>query len=214
MLIPIKIQCACGQRYAFEVESDSISMSTSVACPACGADGTAAANAAVSQSLPAQRAADDKPRLRLTTAASVTNRATAVPGATSRVGAPLAPKTDYAQVLHEARAKVLWGDSQQDVIKFLMIQGVGLDEVSGLVREMFRERKATIRGNGVRKIIFGFGLVSVPIVAYFFFASMGLIPLKLFAIAIVVGLYGAWLIFQAAFMLVAPESEAGDVSDQ
>lgn len=53
-MIPVKIQCGCGQRYAFDVEPVNGRMSSSVACPACGADGTAAANEVIAQSLAAQ----------------------------------------------------------------------------------------------------------------------------------------------------------------
>jgi hypothetical protein len=50
-MIPIKIQCDCGQKYAFDVEPVNGQMATSVACPACGADGTAAANAIIAQTV-------------------------------------------------------------------------------------------------------------------------------------------------------------------
>jgi hypothetical protein len=46
-MIPIKIQCGCGQKYAFYVEPIGGSMAYAVACPVCGADGTAAANVAI-----------------------------------------------------------------------------------------------------------------------------------------------------------------------
>ena len=48
-MIPIKIQCGCGQKYAFEVEPANRGMSCTVHCPACGADGTPAANLAISR---------------------------------------------------------------------------------------------------------------------------------------------------------------------
>jgi hypothetical protein len=43
-MIPVKIQCGCGQRYAFDVEPFCGRMPFTVACPVCGADGTGAAN--------------------------------------------------------------------------------------------------------------------------------------------------------------------------
>ena len=52
-MIPIKIQCSCGQRYSFEVEPVNGAMPSPVACPVCGADGTAVANGAIAQSLAA-----------------------------------------------------------------------------------------------------------------------------------------------------------------
>ena len=52
-MIEIKIQCGCGQRYSFEVEPVGGAMPSPVACPVCGADGTVAANEAISQALSA-----------------------------------------------------------------------------------------------------------------------------------------------------------------
>src|SRR5438270_9653729 len=53
----IKLQCDCGQRFAFEVEPINDRMPAPVECPACGADSTAAANAAIAQSAESQSAA-------------------------------------------------------------------------------------------------------------------------------------------------------------
>ena len=54
IMISLKIQCGCGQRYAFDVEPvGAAGMPSAVTCPACGADGTAAANAAITQIMPA-----------------------------------------------------------------------------------------------------------------------------------------------------------------
>jgi len=41
----VKVECNCGQRFAFEVEPIHGRMPAPVACPSCGADGTAAADA-------------------------------------------------------------------------------------------------------------------------------------------------------------------------
>ncbi len=53
-MIPIKIQCGCGQKYAFDVEPVNGRMGTAVACPVCGTDGTAVANEIISQTLASQ----------------------------------------------------------------------------------------------------------------------------------------------------------------
>lgn len=50
-MMPIKISCVCGQHYSFDVEPVGGCMPSPVACPACGADGTAAANEIIAQSL-------------------------------------------------------------------------------------------------------------------------------------------------------------------
>jgi len=56
MTIPIKIQCGCGQRYGFDFELIAGRLPSGVACPVCGADGTAAAREAVVPSLATQPA--------------------------------------------------------------------------------------------------------------------------------------------------------------
>ncbi len=53
-MIPVKIECGCGQRYAFDVEPVNGRMPASVVCPVCGADGTAAANESIAQALAAR----------------------------------------------------------------------------------------------------------------------------------------------------------------
>lgn len=52
-MMPIKIQCACGQKYSFEVEPVGGRMPAPIACPVCGVDGTAAANDIIAQNLSA-----------------------------------------------------------------------------------------------------------------------------------------------------------------
>lgn len=57
ILIPVKIQCSCGQRYAFDVEPVCGRMIASVACPVCGTDGTPAANEVIAYALAAEMTA-------------------------------------------------------------------------------------------------------------------------------------------------------------
>jgi hypothetical protein len=50
----MKIVCDCGQKYAFDVEPVNGRMPATVNCPACGGDGTHAANDILSQIFPDQ----------------------------------------------------------------------------------------------------------------------------------------------------------------
>lgn len=50
-MVPIKIECECGQHYAFDVEPANGRMPCAVSCPTCGADGTPAADESISQQL-------------------------------------------------------------------------------------------------------------------------------------------------------------------
>jgi len=47
----VKVQCGCGQKYAFDVEPVGGVMPWTVTCPVCGADGTAAANTIIARTL-------------------------------------------------------------------------------------------------------------------------------------------------------------------
>ncbi len=50
-LVPIKIICHCGQKYAFDVQPENGRMPVAVSCPVCGRDGTIAANESIRKML-------------------------------------------------------------------------------------------------------------------------------------------------------------------
>ena len=50
-MIPIKILCECGQKYAFDAEPIGGRISQAVQCPVCGIDGTTATNQLIAQHL-------------------------------------------------------------------------------------------------------------------------------------------------------------------
>lgn len=85
-MIPVKIQCGCGQRYAFDAEPVNGRMATAVACPVCGVDGTSVANEIIAQTLATQPEAAPNPVVRLRTAP-----ASATPVARSSTAAPRLP---------------------------------------------------------------------------------------------------------------------------
>ena len=100
-MITVKIQCGCGQRYAFDVEPVNGRMSSSVACPACGTDGTAAANEVIAQSFAAQ--SDVAPN------AGVRLRAV-VPTPTAHAATPVSPVIPRAPIhpVIEQKSKLAW----------------------------------------------------------------------------------------------------------
>jgi hypothetical protein len=221
MMIPIKIQCGCGQRYAFDVAPVDGRMPAPVACPVCGMDGTAAANQFIAQNLalPVTVAAAPAGVVRLSglpAAPSVRVAAPAAPAvAAAPRTAPLLPgQVNRAQAETEARAKIFWGDSTNEVIKFLMRQGVSVAESKELVAAMFQERAKTIRSNGVKKVGVGLSMVCVPVIFFLVCQRVGFLPLKLFALTIMLGLWGAYMALKGTIMFFAPKSEPGDVSLQ
>ncbi|HTV42346.1 MAG TPA: hypothetical protein VMF08_17380 [Candidatus Sulfotelmatobacter sp.] len=236
-------------------------MPSSVACPACEADGTAAANEIIARQLgpvPIIRLIEEPPSVPVATATVQGQTPLSLPPIGSAVAEPIAatpsppaietpaptpaaspmrlavavprqatetapaarrpdPRlglVDRAQAEHEARAKAMWGDSKEQVISYLMIQSYTLPEATELATKLFKERTAAVRSNGIRKIIIGIGMICVPIIALVIFLSIGVIPLKLFAVTIMIGLYGIWLVLNGILMAVAPKSERGDVADQ
>jgi len=217
-MIPVKIQCGCGQRYAFDVEPVDGRLPSAVACPVCGADGTAAGNAAIAQSVPAQptTAASRGTPLRVAVAAHSDHPVlpTASEQPVPRRSPRLPGQVERPQAEHEARAKISWGDPPEEVTKYLMIQGFSAQEASTLVREMFQERAATIRTNGIKKILMGIAMMCVPIIAFVIFMSIGVIYTKILAVTIMVGCWGLWTLIKGSFMAVAPKSESGDVAEQ
>ena len=50
-MLPVKIQCGCGQKYAFDIEPVCGRMPGRVVCPVCGLDGTRVANEIIAYQL-------------------------------------------------------------------------------------------------------------------------------------------------------------------
>ena len=111
------------------------------------------------------------------------------------------------------RAKISWGDSQEDVVKYLMLQGYSVPEAQELAQVLFKERLAALRVKGIRKIVIGSGMMCVPVIAILLCMHIRYYPVKLLGLVVMVGLYGAWEALNGAFMVVAPKMESGDVAE-
>jgi len=217
-MISIKIRCDCGQRYTFEVEPVGGRMPKTVVCPACGADGTVAANAAIAQSLAAKSSVAASAKAALPAAVQTRPISSPTPAASVRSSARSGPtllpgQPSRAQALHEARAKMLWGDSYDEVLKFLRMQGYNHADASAAVTEMFQERVATIRANGIQKIVIGSILVCIPVILFLILLGTGFLFMRLLAVPIMFGIWGVWMVVKGTLMLLAPKSEAGDASE-
>lgn len=219
-MVTVKIECGCGQHYAFDVEPVNGRIGAAVACPICGADGTNVANQIIASKLPP--AFSPPPSLAPTIAPPGSGahlrlddmeHQPLAPPAGVKVNARALGLVDRETAETEARAKISWGDSQDDVIRYLMLQGFSAPEAQELVQEMYKERLAVLRGKGVGKIVKGSGLICVPVIAWAFFAHIGVIPVKLMALAVMVGLWGCWLVLTGSLMLIAPKMESGDLAE-
>lgn len=58
-MMPVKIQCGCGQRYVFDIEPVCGRMPGRVACPVCGQDGTRVANEIITFTLASEMSRHD-----------------------------------------------------------------------------------------------------------------------------------------------------------
>jgi hypothetical protein len=121
---------------------------------------------------------------------------------------------DRAQAEQEARAKVSWGDSQEQVLSHLMIQGFSLEEASGIVNELFEERAAEVRKKGYTNLAIGLFLIALPFGMWFYTLHLQMPPGRLFVLTCLIGLGGVVVLFRGIFMVVAPKSQRGDVAEQ
>jgi hypothetical protein len=218
-MVNVKIECECGQHYAFDVEPVNGQMDSTVACPGCGADGTSTANVIIARKPPPTLFPSPAA---VTTAAPMTGVRLKVTDsehelphvpAGVKMDARSLGLVDRATAETEARAKISWGDSQEDVVKYLMLQGFSVPEAKELAQALFKERLAALRVKGIRKIAIGTSMMCVPVIAFLFFAHFRYFPIKLLAVAGMVGLYGAWEALNGTFILVAPKMESGDVAE-
>jgi hypothetical protein len=182
-------------------------------------DGTAAANAAIAQSLASQpemppvrpgplRVAVPKGSEQTTTFAPLAR------SVAQRSALPLPGQVDRVQARHEAHAKISWGDTPQSVIGYLRTQGFSREDASELVEELFQERSALMRRSGIMKIFLGVGLIFLPFVTWFIFMLIGYIFPWIFAATIILACFGLYTLIKGICMTAAPKSQSGDVFDQ
>ena len=113
----------------------------------------------------------------------------------------------------EARAKVTWGESSEAVLAYLQSQGLGDKDALLLLQELLDERTAQLRAEGLRKLVAGVGLLTIPCVAYFAFFQIGKIPIKAFSVTVLIGLWGAWKAIDGFWTTVSARKMRGEISN-
>lgn len=106
----------------------------------------------------------------------------------------------------DARAEIVWGRDPQEVLTMLQRKGVGEHEAIAFVEELMAERAESIRGEGIRKSIFGALFTLAPIAYYFFTVWIGDMSIKLFAALIVLGAYGIGKLTNGLKMVFRPRT--------
>jgi hypothetical protein len=123
-------------------------------------------------------------------------------------------KLDPVQAEREARAKIIWGDQPAEVISYLMCNGIPAAQAAAMVETMLKERAAEVRAKGIRSVALGAALATVPFIGYAILMGVfGVLPLKLFAGFVAVGVWGGWKLMNGAFLLLAPRLESGNVGE-
>ena len=202
-MVPVKIECECGQNYAFDVEPVNGKMPAAVSCPSCGADGTLAANDFISQQLaPAPIAGPESVHAPVRLARTQ-----------AQATAPVAADDpERAKLVREAKAKMMiGGESMEQVAAFLKVKGFKPAEAMEVAYGFNKERVSLVRSNGVKKMIVGLVLMTLPVVVYFIFKSIGRFYIKSSIMAYIVGIAGAYMFVSGIIMVVAPKSEKGTV---
>ena len=115
------------------------------------------------------------------------------------------------QAALEAKAKVLWGEAQDSVVKYLMMQSYSYQEASDLVAEYYKARLADLRKKGIGKIIQGVALMAIPTV----WLLLGLVWISVILTGIICmgGVLGFYLLITGIIMMAAPKMESGDVAE-
>src|SRR5262245_14153166 len=90
----------------------------------------------------------------------------------------------------EARAKIFWGDSPESVLEYVQSQGFTKEEAETTINAIVEERVQSLRSLGRRNILIGLPLVLVPVASYLVFMQLGVFSIKIFAVTVVVGLFG------------------------
>ena len=232
-MVPVKIDCVCGWHFAFDAEPVNERMAMPVICPGCGADVTVMANAGIARYLAANRNPDElviihpaKHELHLETPVNAPAMSPVLeessqaenPERALGYSARQLGLVGREQALVEARAKVSWGDEELQVIQYLMMQGYSAGEAQELVAQMFKERRAATRVNGIRKLVIGISLMSVTAVMWGFFTHMDMLSARLTAramgAAVLIGLVGVWFFANGLVLLLAPKMDHQDLAEQ
>ena len=117
------------------------------------------------------------------------------------------------QLIRECRAKIIWGEPRNSVFEYMQANGLGDKDASAYLDALFRERATDIRKTGVKKILIG-GFWIAVLIAYLAIAALiGVIELKLLAMAILSAAVGLWKIIEGIGFILKPSSESGDLSN-
>jgi hypothetical protein len=117
-------------------------------------------------------------------------------------------------LMAEARARLDFGDSPEEVLKYLKAEGVPEERAQGLIELIQLARNAPLRVAGVRKISTGITMMAGAVPLWFVLPLFGAVLGKLQVMAIGLALYGWWRIAAGVVMLMTPQRETKDGTER
>ncbi|HSI09506.1 MAG: hypothetical protein ACAH89_07165 [Rariglobus sp.] len=119
---------------------------------------------------------------------------------------------DIQNLIRNARAKIMWGESRQSVLEYLQQNEIGDKDAIGYIDALFQARAADIRKTGIKKIVIGIFFVALLLAYLAISMFIGAIEIKLLAMTGISALAGTWKIIEGISYILKPGSESGDLS--
>jgi len=126
---------------------------------------------------------------------------------------------DRDNLVSEARARIIWGDSASDVRYFLISSGLPESDANARIREFSLERNQEVRKCSIRRILVGAALVLPG--AFEVYLLLGKAPIhgslvghgRAMGFAFALALYGLWKMTNGIIGIIRPQSEHDSIAD-
>ncbi len=126
--------------------------------------------------------------------------------------APSARNMTPANVIVEARAKIIWGEEPSSVHAFLTLNGMPIADADRTIQELVTERNKEVKEMGVRGTCIGAAIICAVVIIIWYELEH---PSKLFPakqgkamyLMFLVGLYGIWRLIGGLFRLLRPQAK-------
>jgi len=132
-------------------------------------------------------------------------------------------KMKPADLISEARAKIIWGEPSSSVRSFLTAKGISDIEAEAAIKQFDDERNSEIRSIGIKKTFIGAALtIGAGVFFYWSFkhvdidqmnsrSARGFVTMVL--VIAIGGFYGLWKLMDGITYLVRPRSVVKSISD-
>ena len=118
------------------------------------------------------------------------------------------------KVFNEARSRIMWGESQDEVREWLIEQGQDTMGIDQILRTCMAERGALVRKRGLVEIMVALGLIlaGTSVILFLWFV-VGIMISGVFAVCIAVAAYGLFRLLRGLGWLSSGAGIHGSVAD-